>query len=75
LENGAAVDAKINNGNTALHFASGNGHTETVRLLLENGAAVEVKNEKRETALDVAKATGHSEVVALLSEITCQSVS
>jgi ankyrin repeat protein len=68
LEQGAAVDGKDDYGNTALHFASQEGHTEMVRLLLENGAVVVVKNMCGETALDVTKANGHSEVATLLSE-------
>ncbi len=40
---------------TALHLASSNGHTESVRALLEKGAAVDAENRSGETAFHVAK--------------------
>jgi ankyrin repeat protein len=38
LAKGAAVNAKDNEGVTALIYASGNGHVETVRALINRGA-------------------------------------
>ena len=38
LEKGAALDAKDENGRTALMWACANGHVEAARLLLEKGA-------------------------------------
>ncbi len=40
---------------TALHNASSNGHTESVKALLENGAAANAKNGSGKTAFHVAK--------------------
>jgi hypothetical protein len=41
--------------NTALHLASRNGHTETMKALLEKGADVDAENGSGETAFHVAK--------------------
>jgi hypothetical protein len=41
--------------NTALHLASKNGHTESVKALLEKGADVHAENGSGETAFHVAK--------------------
>ena len=38
LEAKANVDAKANDGRTALHWAAENGHEAVVKLLLEKGA-------------------------------------
>ncbi len=40
---------------TALHYASFKGHTETVKALLEKGADVNVKNGRGKTAFHVAE--------------------
>jgi hypothetical protein len=40
---------------TALHLASRNGHTESVKALLGKGADVNAKNSSRKTAFQVAK--------------------
>ena len=40
---------------TALHYASENGHAETVKLLLELGANPNVLDSRKYTALDIAK--------------------
>jgi hypothetical protein len=41
--------------NTALHLASKNGHTESVKALLEKGADVHAENGSGKTAFHVAK--------------------
>ena len=43
LQNGAAVDARTNDSQTPLLFASHGGHAEIINLLLENGAAVDTQ--------------------------------
>ena len=53
LKNGADVNAKNNDGQTALMWASDNGHIEVVRLLLENGANVNAKKDDGQTVLMV----------------------
>jgi len=60
--------ADVNAGHiTALHYAAGNGHTETVMLLLDHNADV---NDRRFTdgftALQWASQQGHTETVKLL---------
>jgi len=40
LKNNADVDAKGKTGQTALHFASKNGVTDCMKILLENNADV-----------------------------------
>ena len=55
LENGADVNAKDNDGKTALMGAAVNGHTQTVQLLLEKGADVNAKRNDGRTAYDLAK--------------------
>jgi len=54
-------------GNTALMFASANGHLEIVNFLLEiSRAAVNFKNSSGNTALHWAALTGQTAVVACL---------
>ena len=48
---GVYVDAKDRNGNTPLHWASGNGHADVVKLLIDRGAKVGVRNGRGETPL------------------------
>jgi ankyrin repeat protein len=66
LENGADVNAKNNDGYTALMTASREGHKEIVELLIKNGADVNVKNNDGGTALMYASSKGHKEIVELL---------
>ena len=53
---------------TALHYASENGHTETVKVLLKYGANPNVLDSRRYTAIDVAK---NEEVKVLLEKSGC----
>ena len=66
IEDGADVNAKNNDGNTALMMASWNGHIEVVRFLLKNGADVNAKNNDDNTALQTASMNGRTEIVAML---------
>ncbi|CAF1277641.1 unnamed protein product [Rotaria magnacalcarata] len=50
----AEIDRLEPNGNTALHAACANGHTEIVRLLLRKGAASHLKDVFNSTPTDVA---------------------
>ena len=51
------LNAKSNNGSTALHWACRLAKTETVRIILKNwkefGIDIKVQNNKGETALDL----------------------
>ncbi|KAJ7319384.1 hypothetical protein DFH08DRAFT_1086266 [Mycena albidolilacea] len=63
--------AGVHRGNadgSALHAASGHGHTEIVRLLLEKGIDFNAKDGKGRTALEVACTEDHTDVVRLLLE-------
>lgn len=66
LENGADVNAKETNGNTALMSAAWRGYVEIIRLLLEKGADVNAKDTKGITALMCAAAQGHTKAVEIL---------
>jgi ankyrin repeat protein len=65
-DGGAHVNEQDDYGRTALWWASMNGHTEVVKLLLDKGALLDDKNEDGLTALMLASANGHTEVVKLL---------
>lgn len=66
VEHGADVNAKNNDGWTALMLASQNGHVDVVNCLLSHGADVNAKNERGATALMAASQNGHVEVVTCL---------
>lgn len=53
-------------GNTSLHIASYEGHTEIVQLLLDKGAAVDLKNTNGCTALRIASFWGYTKIAQLL---------
>ena len=63
---GADVNAKDNNGETALIEAASTGHTETVQALLDAGADVDAEGVFEMTALMWAKRKDHTEIVELL---------
>ena len=67
-----AAAAMLNNpnycGKTALHSLAGNGHTETVRLLVGLGADINVKDNSGETALHCAAKNGNLSIVRMLVE-------
>ena len=69
LNKGADVDAKDENGVTALLEAYGGGHIEIMKLLLENEADIESQDlRKGVTILMAASTMGQAEVVKLLLE-------
>src|SRR4030042_5134288 len=68
LQNGADVNAKDKDGQTALMAASLMGHAEVVTLLVNKGADVNIGDKFGGTALLVACFGGHIEVVRLLIE-------
>ncbi|KAF5833799.1 tankyrase 2 [Dunaliella salina] len=68
LSGGANVDAADEQGRTALHMASANGHLEIVRRLLSAGADAESKNAGSNTPLHFACLNGHLEVARALLE-------
>jgi ankyrin repeat protein/serine/threonine protein kinase len=66
LADGTDVDAKRNDGATALIVASYNGHFELVQALLAKGAQVNAKENDGATALIRASQQGHLELVQAL---------
>jgi hypothetical protein len=65
IENGANLNARNNDGITALHAAAFFCHTETVKLLLEKGIEVNAKNIRGETAIDTVAAPWSKELEGL----------
>ncbi|KAI8980729.1 ankyrin [Trametes punicea] len=63
------VNARDDNGYTALHLAADRGHSEVVQVLLERGADRAIKDEDEFTAMELAEIAGHDEIVKLLSGI------
>ncbi len=68
LKRGAEINAKTENGSTALFFAARNGHTEVVRLLLAHEADPMIANQNDETAVDAAIKGKHDDSLALLRD-------
>jgi len=58
LEQGAVVDARAPNGNTALMLAARYGHEASVDLLLARGADRRLRNALNDTAADSARRDG-----------------
>ena len=61
LEKGAAVDAQMEDGRTALMLACTNGHVEAARLLLEKGADRTLPTPLGPPLLEVLDRFGHPE--------------
>ena len=55
INNGANIEAKDDNGNTALILAASEGYTQIVELLLQYGANINAKDNKGYTAFSVAR--------------------
>jgi ankyrin repeat protein len=66
LEQGANVEARDADGNTALIAAAGTGVVVVARLLLGKGIGIQTKNNQGQTALDVASSNRFIEIVELL---------
>eukprot|EP00808_Paulinella_micropora_P013178 g53416.t1 len=72
LQQGAPVEARNEDGATALILAGNNGH-KVAEALLQAKAEANAKDRDRKSALDLATANGHTAVIELLSNST-QSV-
>ena len=68
LDKGTKVDARDENGGTALGHAVWFGRLETVRLLIDRGADVNVKKQDGMTPLQLAIASNHPEVAEVLKK-------
>ena len=77
LQYGLDVNARAEDGNTALHIVLlRKAHPkiiEMVKLLVEFGADINAKNNKLETPLHFAAAFNHEEIVRLLIELECEA--
>lgn len=62
----ANVNAKDDEGSTALKLAAMKGHTSVVRVLLEKGADPDLKNNYGHTPLMSATWSNHTEIMELL---------
>jgi len=56
LDQGAAIDARAPNGNTALMMAVRHGTEDSVTLLVQRGADRKARNDRNEGAADLARA-------------------
>jgi ankyrin repeat protein len=68
LKKGASINAKDNDGWTALMWAAASGHTPACAFLLEKGANLEATDKDGWTALMFAAYCGHAQTCALLIE-------
>ena len=68
LDNGSDINAKDQNGETALMSASWTGKSEVVKLLLGRGASVNEKTNNGSTALMKAATRDHLAIAKLLLE-------
>eukprot|EP00892_Ulva_mutabilis_P007007 jgi/Ulvmu1/4679/UM002_0410.1 len=66
LTNSADVDARDEDGRTALHMAAANAYVSIAQTLLQAGANTEVKNASGNTALHWACVAGSAPMVELL---------
>jgi ankyrin repeat protein len=66
LQNGSYVNARDVDGDTALMFASFNGHFLLVKLLLGHGADVFLRARNGWTARQAALSKNHREIAVLL---------
>lgn len=69
IDRGADINAKNENGWTALFYAAVTGHEMVVRLLLDRGADINAEDKEGWTALSWADARGYKTVVRLLLNI------
>ena len=66
LDRGADIEARNDNGLTALMLASWEGQVAAVELLLDRGADIDARDRYGDTALIWASRKGHDEVAAVL---------
>ena len=66
LQAGAPIDQAPVDALTPLMWAAGQGHTETVKLLLAKGANKSLQDERGLSALQMAEQGSYAAIVALL---------
>lgn len=73
INQGQAINALDNNGNTPLHLAAQAGRIEVVAWLLDAGANVDQANHQGSTALHLAVYCGRSEISNLLLQASADA--
>ena len=63
---GHKINVQDNRGDTPLHWACSNGHSDIVETLMLAGADETITNDRGKTPAQVAKSEGHSELLKLL---------
>ena len=66
------VDAKGQDGYTALHYSCRDGHVDIVRTLVKHKANVNTKTDSGDTPLTLAAMNKHDNVVHALSDYNCE---
>jgi ankyrin repeat protein len=66
VESGADVNARDDDGNTALMSAAANGSAELVKIILAAGADTSARNNFGQSALDLARGRNHAGAIDLL---------
>jgi len=66
LGNNAPVDARANDGQTALHYAARKGYLDVVKLLVQSGTDVNAKSNDGLTPIQWAAAKANLDVVTFL---------
>jgi ankyrin repeat protein len=65
---GMNVDAKNEDGHTALMHAAQSGNMRLVKLLVENGAKIDMKDDNEENAIQWAEYNAHPEIAKFLEK-------
>jgi uncharacterized protein len=68
LAKGVDPNAAYHNHLTALMWAAGYGHAETVRMLIDSGARIDVVDDRGKSALDMAREFKHAETIDVLEQ-------
>lgn len=66
LRRGPGANVQDSNGYSALHYASLNGHTDCVKVLLMHEASANLPDNRGSSPLHLAAWAGHQEIVKLL---------
>ncbi|KAG0478779.1 hypothetical protein HPP92_013498 [Vanilla planifolia] len=66
LEKGATLDARDEEGYTALHCAAEAGQAEAVDVLVKRGAEIEARIAKGRTSMEIAASLGYAGIVRIL---------